>query len=280
MYMEGYRGPDRRPKVSARRAAMIARSWDGLTRASQADEYAEYVRRTGVTDLARTDGNLGVYLLKREEGDQARFRVLSLWDSMEGVRRFAGEDPEKARYYPEDERFLLALEPHVEHFEVVASSGRRGPTGEAAALAEELAILVHGDAWHGPCLDELLADVSPDTAAARPIPGGHTLWELVLHVTAWIDVWRRRLEGEVVDEPEEGDFPAPRPATAPAWAEARDRLRATHERLVARVAVLSDADLDTLVKGRDYTVRFLVRGAIRHTVYHSGQIGLLKKLAA
>ncbi|HEX9186418.1 MAG TPA: DinB family protein [Vicinamibacteria bacterium] len=259
---------------------MIARSWDGLTRAAQADEYADYVRRTGVTDLAATDGNLGVYLLRRREGERARFRVLSLWDSMEGIRRFAGDEPEKARYYPEDERFLLALEPRVEHFEVVVAGGRRGAGGEAAALADELRILAEGDAWHGPCLDELLADVSPATASARAIPGGHTLWEVVLHVAGWSDVFRRRLDGEVVDEPEEGDFPAPPEATAGAWADAKERLRVAHGRLVARVAALSDADLDAPVAGREYTARFLVRGAIRHTVYHSGQIGLLRKLAA
>jgi heme-degrading monooxygenase HmoA len=67
---------------------MIARSWDGITKAAQADEYTDYVRRTGVTDFAATDGNLGVYLFRRREGDRARFRVLSLWDSMED-RRFA-----------------------------------------------------------------------------------------------------------------------------------------------------------------------------------------------
>jgi uncharacterized damage-inducible protein DinB/heme-degrading monooxygenase HmoA len=259
---------------------MIARSWDGVTQAAQADEYADYVQRTGVTDLAATDGNLGVYLLRRREGDRARFRVLSLWESMDGIKRFAGDDPEKARYYPEDRRFLLALEPCVEHFDVVAAGGRRGPTGEAAALADELRILAHGDAWHGPALDDLLEGVSPEAAAARPIDRGHTLWELVLHLAGWTDVFRRRLEGEVVDEPEEGDYPEPPAATARAWADARDRLREAHEKLVARVATLSDADLDGRVAGREYTVRFLLRGAIRHTVYHSGQIGLLRKLAA
>ncbi|HSD26042.1 MAG TPA: DinB family protein [Vicinamibacteria bacterium] len=164
------------------------------------------------------------------------------------------------------------------HFEVVAAE--RGAAGEAASLAEELRIIARGDAWHGPPLDELLADVSPETAAARPVPGGHTLWELVLHVTGWNDVWASRLEGVDVDEPEDGDFPAPPEATAEAWADAKERQRVAHERLVARVAALSDADLDARVTGRDYTVRFMVRGAIRHTVYHSGQIGLLRKLGA
>jgi heme-degrading monooxygenase HmoA/uncharacterized damage-inducible protein DinB len=256
---------------------MIARSWDGVTPAAKADEYADYVRRTGVTELAGTDGNLGVYLLRREEGDRARFRVVSLWDSMEGIRRFAGEDVEKARYFPEDARYLLALEPNVEHFEVVAAE--KG-AGEAASLAEELRVLARGDAWHGPSLEEMLADVSPATAAARPIPGAHTIWELVLHVTGWTDVFRRRLEGTAVEEPEEGDYPALPEPTAGAWAEATRGLFAAHDRLVARVSRLSPADLDAPVPGRGFPARFLVRGAIRHTVYHSGQIGLLRKLGA
>lgn len=258
---------------------MIARSWDGLTTVDRADEYAEYVRRTGLTDLAATDGNRGAYLLRRREGDRERFRVLSLWDSMEGIRRFAGADPERARYYPEDARFLLALDPHVHHFDVVAAGGQARTTGEATALADELRVLGHGDAWHGPALDELLEAMSPETARTRPIAGGHTALELVLHLTGWLDVWRRRLDGENVDEPDEGDFPSPAGSTmAQAWTEAKERLRVALERLAARVATLSDAHLDALVTGRDYTVRFLVRGAIRHTVYHSGQIGLLRKL--
>ncbi len=114
---------------------MIARSWDGLTKAEQADAYADYIRRTGVKDLVATTGNQGVYVLRRREGDVARFRVLSLWDSMDGIRRFAGDEPERARYYPEDERFLEALDPHVSHFEVVAQGGASVGRAAAAELA-------------------------------------------------------------------------------------------------------------------------------------------------
>jgi len=254
---------------------MIARSWDGLTPAAKADEYAEYVRRTGVSELAATEGNLGVYLLRRREGERARFRVMSLWDSMDGIRRFAGGDAEKARYFPEDERYLLALEPNVEHFEVVAAENG---AGEVASLAEEMRVLARGDAWHGPSLEEILADVSPDTAAARPIPRAHTIWEVVLHLIGWTDVARRRLEGTAVEEPEQGDFPAPPEPTASAWDEAKRGLLSAHDGLVARVSRLSPADLDAPVPGRGFPARFLVRGEIRHTVYHSGQIALLRKL--
>ena len=251
---------------------MIARVWDGVTEARSADEYVEYLRRTGVADLTATEGNRGVYVLRRTEGDRARFRLISLWESMEGIGRFAGRDPEKARYYPEDERFLRTLEPRVEHYEVAIAPG-----GEAASLADELWRIWRGDAGHGPALLELLEGVSPARAAARPIAGGHSIWDLVLHDAGWTEVFRRRLDGEAVEEPSEGDFPVPPEPCAEAWAEAQARLRTAHERLAERVARLSPEELEAKVPGRDFSARFLVRSAIRHTLYHSGQIGLLKK---
>jgi heme-degrading monooxygenase HmoA/uncharacterized damage-inducible protein DinB len=255
---------------------MIARSWDGLTRADQADVYTDYIRRTGVTDLAATAGNRGVYLLRRREGEETRFRVLSLWDSMEAVRRFAGAEPARARYYPEDERFLKDLPPHVDHFDVVAES-RGSAATEASVLAREVETLVRGEAWHGPTLEELLDGVTAGAASARPIPDAHTIWELALHVTAWTDVFRRRLEGTAVEEPEMGDFPAPPAPSDRGWDEAKKALFAAHEALAARVARLSAEELGAPVPGRPYDARFQVRSAIRHTVYHSGQVGLLRK---
>jgi heme-degrading monooxygenase HmoA/uncharacterized damage-inducible protein DinB len=259
---------------------MIARSWDGLTAAGEAEAYAEYVRRTGVKELLDTRGNRGVYLLRRREGDKTRFRVLSLWDSMEGIRRFAGDEPERARYYPEDERFLTALPPNVEHFEVVSAGGTRGAGAEARVLARELETLGRGETWHGPALAELLQGVSARAASTRPIASAHTIWELVLHVTAWTDVFRRRIEGEALEEPEAGDFPAPPQPTRRGWVQATQALFEGHRALAERVASLSDADLSRRIRGRDFDVRFQVRAAIRHVVYHSGQIGLLRKVSA
>ena len=259
---------------------MIARSWDGLTQAEQADAYADYVQRTGVEELAATAGNRGVYVLRRREGDVARFRVLSLWDSMDGIRRFAGDDPERARYYPEDQRFLKTLDPHVTHFEVVAQVGPHSGGAEAKELARELETLAEGDNWHGPTLRELLAGVSAEAAASRPFPGTHTIWELVLHVTVWTDVFRRRLEGTAIEEPEVGDFPATPQPTPHAWAEATQALFAVHGALASRVARLSAAELAAPIPGRPFDGQFQIRAAIRHTVYHSGQIGLLRKASA
>jgi len=259
---------------------MIARSWDGVTEAARADEYLEYVRRTGVSDLVSTDGNRGVYVLRKLEGERAHFRLVSLWDSMDGIRRFAGEDPEQARYYPEDARYLSHLEPRVEHYQVLIAPDRDRGQREALDLGDELRRVCQGDAWHGPALGELLADVSPAGAVARPLATAHTIWELVLHVAAWSDVIRRRLEGEAVEEPERGDFPAVPEPTAHAWAAAKAELQAIHERLQERVAGLTAAELDAKVPGRHFSARFQVGSAVRHIVYHTGQIGMLKKAGA
>ena len=98
---------------------MIARTWHGVTDASKSDEYLEYLNETGVPEYQATEGNLGVYVLRRIEDDKAHFLLLTLWESADAIKKFAGSDMEKARYYPEDDKFLLELEPMVTHYEVM-----------------------------------------------------------------------------------------------------------------------------------------------------------------
>lgn len=97
---------------------MIARTWHGVTRAADADAYDAYLHRTGVTECRETPGNLGVYVLRRIDGDRAHFLFVSLWASLDAIRAFAGPETERAVYFPEDRRFLLDLEPQVTHYEV------------------------------------------------------------------------------------------------------------------------------------------------------------------
>ena len=99
---------------------MIARIWHGVTAAEKSEEYLDYLNETGVPDYRATEGNRGVYVLRRIEEDRAHFLTVSFWESREKIEAFAGSDPEKARYYPEDEEFLSEFEPRVEHYEVVA----------------------------------------------------------------------------------------------------------------------------------------------------------------
>lgn len=98
---------------------MIARQWHGRVRTVQADEYYAYLQRTGLSDYASTPGNRGVFVFRRAEGDVTHYLLTTLWESWEAIRAFAGEDLERAKYYPEDEEYLLEREPTVTHYEVL-----------------------------------------------------------------------------------------------------------------------------------------------------------------
>ena len=101
---------------------MIARSWAGATRAEDGDAYLEYLHRTGFAEYRATPGNRGVLALRRVVGDRAEFLLLTLWESEAAIRRFAGADIARAVFYPEDERYLVARDERVRHYEVVFRS--------------------------------------------------------------------------------------------------------------------------------------------------------------
>jgi heme-degrading monooxygenase HmoA len=99
---------------------VVVRTWRGATRAADADAYVTYMEETGVSALARTPGNEGVQMWRRVEGDRAEFVVVSWWESREAIVAFAGEDIERAVFYPEDDRYLLERGEVVTHHDVVA----------------------------------------------------------------------------------------------------------------------------------------------------------------
>ena len=98
---------------------MIARIWRGITLAEKADQYIAYLNETGLRDYGKTPGNRGVTVLRRMQGEHCEIVLISLWESMAAVRAFAGENPERSVYYPEDERYLLEKLPFVEHYELL-----------------------------------------------------------------------------------------------------------------------------------------------------------------
>ena len=99
------------------KSKLITRVWHGTTRLDHADEYLEFLVKTGVADYKKTPGNLSVEILRRPEGDICHFWTVTKWDSFENIKKFAGEDYEKAKYYEEDKQYLLEFEPHVIHCE-------------------------------------------------------------------------------------------------------------------------------------------------------------------
>ena len=100
---------------------MIAREWIGETLASNADEYLRCLEETAVNHCRRTKGNKAVWILRHIHEGKARFVFLSRWDSLEPIKAFAGAEYEKAVYDPGDTKFLLYLDPHASHYEVLVS---------------------------------------------------------------------------------------------------------------------------------------------------------------
>ncbi|HEY9479544.1 MAG TPA: hypothetical protein VIP79_05625 [Gemmatimonadaceae bacterium] len=98
---------------------MISRKWHGRVPATKADEYYAYLLRTGLADYRATPGNLAVLVERWVDGDVAHFLLTTVWESLEAIKRFAGEAYELARYYPEDDDYLLEREPTVQHAEVL-----------------------------------------------------------------------------------------------------------------------------------------------------------------
>ena len=97
---------------------MIARIWRGRTRPEQSDDYLTFLERSGFAEYRATDGNRGVLCLRRDVDGAAEFTLITLWDSMDAIRRFAGDEPERAKYYPDYPNYLLEMTPLVEHYEV------------------------------------------------------------------------------------------------------------------------------------------------------------------
>ena len=150
-----------------------------------------------------------------------------------------------------------------------------------ARIASELRQAIAGEPWHGPSLEQVLAGLSAAEAAAHPIPGAHSVWELVAHLAAWAAIAQRRLTGQTVEPTSAEDWPPP-PATpdAEAWSIAQDQLAAAFFDLAAAVEAMTDAELAATVPGRAHDARFMLDGTAQHAAYHGGQIALLRRALA
>lgn len=147
---------------------------------------------------------------------------------------------------------------------------------ETRELAEALQRAWDGAAWHGPSLGALLEGWAGAQAAAHPVPGSHSAWEVLRHLTTWTEVPRRRILGEAPAVAAEEDWPPAVPGDEEAWREAVATLRRAHRRLVETVETLSDADLERC-GGDGKTVRETLQGVLQHHAYHGGQLALLRR---
>ena len=148
---------------------------------------------------------------------------------------------------------------------------------EIDRIRDQMRRAFEGDAWHGPSLREVLEGVDAERAARRPLSGVHSIWEIVLHVSAWKDALCRRLEGTAIELAGEEDWPPVRAAGKAAWKETLAELDERHRALYGLTAGMSDSRLLDPVPGKDHDVYFMLHGAVQHDIYHAGQIAVLRK---
>jgi uncharacterized damage-inducible protein DinB len=153
---------------------------------------------------------------------------------------------------------------------------------ETDRILDQLNRMYAGNAWHGPSLTEALQDVSAAQAAARPLAGGHTIFELTHHVAAWIGEVHDRLAGKTPGSPADGDFPPPdEHVDEAAWQRVRERLGTRHHALMDAVARFDPARLgqpvDPVKAADGVTFYQLLHGLVQHNAYHAGQMMLLRR---
>ena len=149
---------------------------------------------------------------------------------------------------------------------------------ELKRINSQLKRAFRGKAWHGPSVMELLENVTAEQAAAHPIAGAHSIWEIVLHIRAWERIPLRRLEEWVpIEATPEGDWPPVKETTGHAWKNALNAMSLNHDALREVIARFDEARLFEILPGTEYSVYFMLHGVIQHDLYHAGQIALLKR---
>jgi uncharacterized damage-inducible protein DinB len=158
------------------------------------------------------------------------------------------------------------------------------PKSDFDQLRVDLHQVYNGDPWHGSSITTVLEGIDADAATERPIPRAHTIWEIVLHMTAWTREVASRVRGAGAKSPPE-DWPASRfGGGEPAWQSAKDDLAAAQQELERAVDGINPDDLlrwsgydrDPAL-GTGWPLGTVIRGIMQHHTYHEGQIALLKR---
>lgn len=153
---------------------------------------------------------------------------------------------------------------------------------ECNRIAYQLASTINGEAWYGDSLREILAGVTAQQAQAHPIANAHSIWELIVHLEAWVNFAQGAVQGTPIPPwpamPKELDWPPVSGTSEEAWKDAVRSFFASHLKIVETIKTFGDDRLESTVPGRTYNFYRLFQSTTQHAVYHSGQIALLKKV--
>ena len=148
---------------------------------------------------------------------------------------------------------------------------------EIKRILDQLNLAFAGQAWHGPSVMATIEGITAQQAAARPFSSAHSIWEISLHISAWERACLSRLEGDRAQLSDAEDWPLVTETNDQSWAATKDALRRTHEDLYRAVSKLDDSKLDEPIVEGLSSVYVTLHGVIQHSLYHAGQIAILKK---
>ncbi|MFN2493983.1 MAG: DinB family protein [Pyrinomonadaceae bacterium] len=149
---------------------------------------------------------------------------------------------------------------------------------ETERIADQLKRAFEGEAWHGPSVMELVGNITVEQASARPFPSSHSIWEIVLHIAAWERACLRRLHGDRAQLSADEDWPLVVNAQDGGWQQSKLDLQTAEDELCDAISRLHDSRLDQPIIKRMSTVYVTLHGVVQHSLYHAGQIALLKKI--
>ena len=148
---------------------------------------------------------------------------------------------------------------------------------EVERIVDQLKRAVTGGAWHGAAVEEILAGITAEQAATRPFNGVHNIWEIVLHISAWLQGGSRRLAGDRAQLTDAEDWPAVTDTSEQAWNETTAQMTQAYVALSSAISQLDDSRLDQPILKDMSSVYVTLHGVIQHALYHAGQIAILKK---
>jgi uncharacterized damage-inducible protein DinB len=255
---------------------MITRIWHGRTSTENAPRYLDFLLNEGTDEYRQTEGNISTKVWKQGNAKECDFWTVTEWDNLDSIRQFAGTDYQKAKYYPFDDNMLLEFEEQVSHYESYNVSNTK-----IRIYIEQIERLYWGGNWVGESFNGKLKELKSEHVFSAPVPGVHSVAEIVWHCIYWRTVTLRRLHGDQNKyrnaTMEIQNFLPVRDLQAKGWKQILDELEETQISLLDFLKDKTDSFLQNEYQP-GYNYDFLLEGTIQHDFYHLGQVGLVLKI--
>ncbi len=251
---------------------MITRIWHGITKKEDNETYRQYVSDTGIKEYLETGGNLDTQIWQKDEDEITHIWTVTRWKDLDSIKKFAGEDFQKAKYYPEDKKYLLEFESNVDHYRTFTFSN-----GKIKSLIKQIVELNDGDNWTDVGFLRKINSIEEEKLFVQPVAEKHSITEILWHCIYWRKVVLKRMEGDFEFEKKtekEQNFLSLDLLKQKGLKNLIADFKESSEQLINFLKTKRDDFLENEYKP-GYTNKYMVEGLISHDYYHLGQIGFV-----